>query len=71
MELVHAPFVYEHGTNHGQFRTKAILFSLIKAFRFDLAVPAESIIQKQTFVLRPIVAGETGNQMPLLITPCL
>jgi hypothetical protein len=60
---------YEHRTDSEQIRTKAILFSLVKAFRFNLAVPAENIIQKPMFVLKPIVAGETGNQMPLLITP--
>jgi hypothetical protein len=50
---------------------KALLFTLIRAFEFELAVPAKDILAKQTLVQRPIVASEMeyGNQMPLLIKP--
>lgn len=50
---------------------KALLFTLIRAFEFELAVPAEDIGSKQTLVQRPIVISEpeAGNQMPLLIKP--
>ncbi|KZP27709.1 cytochrome P450 [Athelia psychrophila] len=48
---------------------KAILYTLVRAFEFDLAVPAEDIIFKQSIVSRPIVTSErdAGNQMPLLV----
>ncbi|KAF7353977.1 hypothetical protein MVEN_01084200 [Mycena venus] len=52
--------------------TKAILFTLIRAFEFELAVPIEDIGKKATpIVQRPIVLSEKekGNQMPLLVRP--
>jgi cytochrome P450 len=50
---------------------KALLFTLVRAFELELAVPAKDIRSKQTLVQRPIVATEpeVGNQMPLLIKP--
>jgi hypothetical protein len=50
---------------------KALLFTLIRAFEFELAVPAEDIHTKQSIVQRPVVASEIelGSQMPLLIRP--
>jgi cytochrome P450 len=50
---------------------KALLFTLVRAFEFELAVPAEDIGSKQTIVQRPIVITEpeSGHQMPLLIKP--
>jgi hypothetical protein len=50
---------------------KALLFTLIRAFEFGLAVPAKDILTKQSIVQRPIVASEMeyGSQMPLLIKP--
>ncbi|KAF8894814.1 cytochrome P450 [Infundibulicybe gibba] len=50
---------------------KALLFTLIRAFEFELAVPAKDIIKKSAIVQRPLVASDPkgGNQMPLLITP--
>jgi len=50
---------------------KALLFTLIRAFEFELAVPAKDIIAKQSVVQRPIVTSEMeyGNQMPLLVKP--
>ena len=50
---------------------KALLFTLVRAFEFELAVPAKDIRTKQTIVQRPIVASEMeyGHQMPLLVKP--
>jgi cytochrome P450 len=52
-------------------RIKAILFTLVRAFKFDLAVPASCIVKKQGIIQRPAVVSEkeVGNQMPLLIKP--
>ena len=51
-------------------RFKALVFTLIRAFEFDLAVPAEDILKKSNIVTRPIVKGEPekGNQLPLLVS---
>ncbi|KAJ6592843.1 cytochrome P450 [Mycena capillaripes] len=52
--------------------TKALLFTLVRAFEFELAVPREDIGNKQTAIVqRPIVLSEKekGNQMPLLVRP--
>jgi hypothetical protein len=51
------------------FRMKALLFTLVRAFEFELAVPASDIGKKTSVVQRPIVRSEpaAGNQMPLLI----
>ncbi|KAJ7891297.1 cytochrome P450 [Mycena olivaceomarginata] len=48
---------------------KALLFTLVRAFEFELAVPASDIGKKTSVVQRPIVRSEptAGNQMPLLI----
>ncbi|TFY55501.1 hypothetical protein EVJ58_g8212 [Rhodofomes roseus] len=48
---------------------KALIFTLIRAFEFELAVPASDIIKKATVVQRPMVKSEMdkGNQMPLLL----
>jgi len=50
---------------------KALLFTLIRAFEFELAVPVKDILTKQSIVQRPFVSSEMecGNQMPLLIKP--
>ncbi|KAJ7679608.1 cytochrome P450 [Mycena rosella] len=52
--------------------TKALLFTLVRGFEFELAVPIEDIGNKATpIVQRPIVLSEKekGNQMPLLVRP--
>ncbi|KAF8177631.1 cytochrome P450 [Pholiota molesta] len=52
--------------------TKALLFTLIRAFEFDLAVPASDIVKKTSIVLRPVLVtagGKQENQMPLLVRP--
>ncbi|KAF7976482.1 hypothetical protein HWV62_6757 [Athelia sp. TMB] len=50
---------------------KALIFTLVRSFEFELAVPANDIIAKQSIVSRPIVRTnrEAGNQMPLLVKP--
>lgn len=50
---------------------KALLYTLIRAFEFNLAVPVDDIIETQSLVTRPSVRSEpkVGNQMPLLIKP--
>ena len=54
-------------------RTKALLFALVRAFEFELAVPPEHIKKKSAVVQRPVVQpgekkdGKTG--MPLIIKP--
>lgn len=51
--------------------TKAILFTLLRAFEFELAVPWEDIGSKSTIVQRPVVKSDLdgGNQLPLLVKP--
>lgn len=50
---------------------KALLFTLIRAFEFELAVPPQDIAKKAGIVQRPLVVTEpdAGNQMPLLVKP--
>ncbi|KZT05226.1 cytochrome P450 [Laetiporus sulphureus 93-53] len=50
---------------------KALIFTLVRAFEFELAVPASDIIKKSAVVQRPLVRSEKekGAQMPLLIKP--
>jgi len=50
---------------------KVLLFTLVRAFEFELAVPAKDIIKKTGIVQRPVVVGdpEGGNKMPLLVKP--
>ncbi|KAF8191593.1 cytochrome P450 [Mycena galopus ATCC 62051] len=50
---------------------KALLFTLVRAFEFELAVPLGDIGKKSSIVQRPIIRSDpaAGNQMPLLIKP--
>jgi hypothetical protein len=50
---------------------KVLLFTLVRAFEFELAVPAKDIIKKSTIVQRPVLVTdrEGGNQLPLLVKP--
>ena len=52
-------------------RIKALLFTLIRAFEFELAVPSDDIIKKVTIVQRPLLKSDpkAGNQMPLILKP--
>ncbi|KAJ7099283.1 cytochrome P450 [Mycena belliarum] len=48
---------------------KALLFTLIRAFEFELAVPLADVGKRSAIVQRPFLRSETerGNQMPLLV----
>jgi len=48
---------------------KALLFVLIRAFEFELAVPAEHISRKVAIVQRPVVKDDPTktNRMPLIL----
>ncbi|KAJ7765808.1 cytochrome P450 [Mycena metata] len=50
---------------------KALLFALVRAFEFELAVPAEDIGKKTSVVTRPFLQSDpkAGNQLPLIIKP--
>lgn len=50
---------------------KAILFTLLRSFHFDLAVPADDIISLTKMVQKPYLASDpkAGTQLPLLVTP--
>ena len=50
-------------------RMKALLFTLVRAFEFELVVPAEDIGKKSSIVQRPYLKSnpEGGNQMPLKV----
>ena len=52
-------------------RMKALVFALVRAFEFELAVPPSDIMGKATIVTRPLLrsAPEQGSQMPLYIKP--
>jgi len=51
--------------------TKALLFTLIRAFEFDLAVPAKDLVVKPVGFQRPILLTDpnNSNQMPLILRP--
>ncbi|PSS34177.1 hypothetical protein PHLCEN_2v1794 [Hermanssonia centrifuga] len=50
---------------------KALIFTLVRAFEFELAVPVTDIKKKSTIVQRPFLISEPkgGSQMPLIIKP--
>ncbi|KAG6854181.1 hypothetical protein C0991_009833 [Blastosporella zonata] len=50
---------------------KALLFTLVRAFEFELAVPVEDVDKKSTIVQRPVLKSEPkgGNQLPMFIRP--
>ncbi|KXN91996.1 hypothetical protein AN958_11056 [Leucoagaricus sp. SymC.cos] len=50
---------------------KALIFILIRAFEFELAVPASDIIKRTEVVVRPVLRSDPGNsnQLPLLVRP--
>lgn len=50
---------------------KALVFALVRAFEFELAVPVEDLIKKTGIVQRPLVRTEMekGTQMPLIVKP--
>lgn len=50
-------------------RMKAILFTLVRAFEFELSVPVEEIKKKTAIVQRPFVVSDPdgGSQLPILV----
>ena len=50
-------------------RMKALLFTLIRNFQFELAVPLEDIEKRSVIVARPYLKSEPkrGAQLPLLV----
>ena len=62
--------IFEMLTKARTIRMKALLFTLIRAFEFDLAVPAEEVEKMAGIVQRPTIrsAKEKGSHMPLIIT---
>jgi len=49
--------------------TKALLFTLIRAFEFELAVPPSDLVKRSGLVQRPVVKSDVkaGNQMPMIL----
>ena len=52
-------------------RMKVLLFTLIRAFEFDLAIPAKDLGTTSIGVQRPVLLTNPNrsNQMPLLVHP--
>ncbi|KAI0260279.1 cytochrome P450 [Gloeopeniophorella convolvens] len=50
---------------------KAILFTLVRAFEFSLALPPDDIVRKTMIVGRPVVSSNpaAGPQLPILVRP--
>lgn len=51
---------------------KALLFTLVRSFEFELDAPADKIKKKSMIVQRAFVVGEDGTEeakMPLIIRP--
>lgn len=50
---------------------KALLFTLIRAFEFELAVPASDVGKRSSIVQRPFLRSDPENkdQLPLLVKP--
>ncbi|KAG5642331.1 hypothetical protein DXG03_003006 [Asterophora parasitica] len=50
---------------------KALLFTLVRAFEMELAVPVLDVVMKRGIVSRPALASDSkgGNQLPLLLRP--
>jgi hypothetical protein len=48
---------------------KAALFTILRAFSFELAVPVEDIRSRTMIVQRPIVKNDlkAGTQLPMII----
>ena len=63
-----APRVVGLLTNYFR-RIKALLFTLVRTFEFELALEPEDIIRKTGVVGRPFIASNpsAGPQLPLLI----
>lgn len=49
---------------------KALVFTLVRAFAFEMSDPSHEIVKRSAIVTRPLVKSEMekGNQMPLKVT---
>lgn len=54
-----------------QHRMKALIFTLIRNFEFEPALPEGEIVKRSSIVQRPYIRGqvEKGAQLPLLVKP--
>ena len=52
-------------------RMKALLFTLIRSFEFELAIAPDDVVRRSMVVGRPHIAGDlnAGPQLPLVIRP--
>ena len=52
-------------------RMKVLLFTLVRSFEFDLAIPAKDFGTTSIGVQRPVLLTDpkSSNQMPLLVRP--
>lgn len=52
-------------------RTKALVFTLLRSFEFELGVPHSNIGKKNSLVVRPYLISNPagGNQLPIRIKP--
>ena len=53
------------------FRMKALLFTLVRAFEFELAVPVDDLKVRASVVQRPALISqpEATAQLPIVIRP--
>jgi hypothetical protein len=60
-----------HSSDNHLCRLKALLFTLVRGFEFELALPADDIVRMTSIVGRPTIASNpgAGPQLPLLIRP--
>lgn len=51
------------------YRMKALLFTLLRDFEFELAVPVEDILKRTEIVTRPVLKTdpEGPNKLPLFV----
>ena len=66
-----AEAVAVHSSDNHFCRLKALLFTLVRGFEFELALPADDIVRMTSIVGRPTIASNpgAGPQLPLLIRP--
>lgn len=53
-------------------RIKVAVFTLLRSFEFQLAVPIEDIGKSTTLLVRPMMLSDPdkGPQLPMLVRPC-
>ena len=64
--------LYRSYTDDWRTRIKALLFTLIRGFEFELAVPADTVKPRRAMIVqRPVVEheGKETIQMPIIIRP--